>query len=138
MKLLIYSENNSRIIISVVISSPSQLSSIFERQSLLINIKGKAVYSRAFVKLLQKFRRNFLNILDSRMKLSLGMRQRGIETLLAPSPPVSHYSHHSQSPSDTATVMIIMRHGGRQSPKYYIYIDFDVVPHTMTKMHSMQ
>ena len=52
------------------------------------------------------------------MKLSLGIGQVGDESFLAPSGPVSHYSHHSQSPSDT--VMRKIRHGGRRSLKYYI------------------
>ena len=52
------------------------------------------------------------------MKLSLGMGQMGDETFLAPSVPVSHYSHHSESPTDT--VMRKMRHRGRRSLEYYI------------------
>ena len=57
------------------------------------------------------FLRIFKIILHSRMKLSLGIGQMGDETFLAPSDPVSHYSHHSQSPSDS--VMRKMRHGDR-------------------------
>ena len=49
------------------------------------------------IKLSQKFSGFFKNILDSRMKLSLGIGQMGDETFLAPSGPVSHYSDHSQS-----------------------------------------
>ena len=50
------------------------------------------------IKLSQKSREIFKNILDSRMKLSLGMDQTGHVTFLAPSGPVSHHSHHSQLP----------------------------------------
>ena len=72
-----------------------------------------------FEKALAKIQWILKNILDSRMKLSLGIGQMGDETFLAPSGTASHYSHHSQSPSNT--VMRKMRHGGRQSLKYYIF-----------------
>ena len=70
-------------------------------------------------------------LLDFRKETSLGyilgqvlfryqlMRERTFTLgLLPPSGPASHYSHHSQSPSDI--VMRKMRHGGRRSLKYYI------------------
>lgn len=45
-------------------------------------------------KLSQNFRIFLKNILDSRMKLSLGMGQAGDVIFLDPSAPVSHYSLH--------------------------------------------
>ena len=56
-----------------------------------------------------------LNILVGVAKLSLGMGQPGDEAFLAPSGPVSHYSHDSQSPS--YAVMRKMKRGGRQCLK---------------------
>ena len=71
------------------------------------------------------------------MKLSLGIGQTGDETFLAPSGPVSHYSHHSQSPTvPTDTVMRKMKHGGRRSQKYYQrpYWEQPFVPFTHTSL----